>query len=479
MAYCVSNSPQDNTFQMEKQLVEMEMNIQHLEQKIRTIQKERENLEEYRRMICLPSTCSGPCSVSPSSKPPCLPQSPSVATGKGGASDQQVRELREQYNRLQDDFKSKLVEVANLRAENDKLKTGSKEAEEFKRIAEEKMKECDKLMKSLKSENNKFLGSKELLKEQEQQLAVAKQRFREAQDELEELRSLIQDQKQQLEDYRNKYLEAQQEVEEQRRQIDLMEIENNRVNEQVNLEIQRVKNQFQEKLQELIPLPDILKQTQLKLQDAQQMHLLAERNNEALTRELQVYRDKATALANEMEAVRSDQQMGADEKTNLSKRIDDLEKRSGELLDENIRLQTELSRAEEQSDKYQNRAEAQLHEIAQLMGQAENVREESARQVARIKDRCETVRRSMQTQISDLERQVAQSRALARSAEKDRDDIRQKMQAQINNLNDNFEQAQIRIRSLQEHVNYLKHSYTAVFPGASGPLSDDGAVCNC
>lgn len=40
--------------------------------------------------------------------------------------------------------------------------------------------------------------------EQEQQLLVAKQRFREAQDELEELRSFIQDQQQQLDDYRNK-----------------------------------------------------------------------------------------------------------------------------------------------------------------------------------------------------------------------------------------------------------------------------------
>lgn len=42
--------------------------------------------------------------------------------------------------------------------------------------------------------------------EQEQALLVAKQRFRDAQDELEELRSLTQDQNAQLEDYRNKYL---------------------------------------------------------------------------------------------------------------------------------------------------------------------------------------------------------------------------------------------------------------------------------
>lgn len=51
-------------------------------------------------------------------------------------------------------------------------------------------------------------GHKEQLIEQEQALMVAKQRFREAQDESEELRSSIQDQAAQLEDYRNKYLQV-------------------------------------------------------------------------------------------------------------------------------------------------------------------------------------------------------------------------------------------------------------------------------
>lgn len=55
---------------------------------------------------------------------------------------------------------------------------------------------------------NSETGHKEHLIEQEQALMVAKQRFREAQDELEELRSLIQDQAAQLEDYRNKYLQV-------------------------------------------------------------------------------------------------------------------------------------------------------------------------------------------------------------------------------------------------------------------------------
>ena len=51
-------------------------------------------------------------------------------------------------------------------------------------------------------------GTKEHLVEKEQALLVARQRFLEAQDELEELRTMIRDQAGQLDDYRNKYLQV-------------------------------------------------------------------------------------------------------------------------------------------------------------------------------------------------------------------------------------------------------------------------------
>lgn len=176
------------------------------------------------------------------------------------------------------------------------------------------MDEYERNMKAHSNERNKFMGSKEMLIEQEQQLSVAKQRFREAQDELDELRACIQDQASQLEDYRNKYLVAQQQVEEQRRQIDVMEMENQRISEQVSCEIQRVKNQFQEKLAELSPLPDILKATQLKLQEEQHIRGIAERNLDALSRELQMYKDKLACMANQMEKQKNDQMLGEDER---------------------------------------------------------------------------------------------------------------------------------------------------------------------
>ena len=69
-----------------------------------------------------------------------------------------------------------------------------------------------------------------------------------------------------------------------------------------------MQNQFQEKLAELAPLPDILKQTQLKLQESQQMRQIAERNSEDLSRELLDCKDKMQTIQRELDILRSENQ---------------------------------------------------------------------------------------------------------------------------------------------------------------------------
>ncbi|XP_050295290.1 myosin-9 [Anthonomus grandis grandis] len=468
----------NTTNQLEKQIVDVEQEVRMIQQELLEVQKEREHLEHHRRMLAIPVPCPGgmpspcppmsscpypppPCGYPPCPRPPCFmrPPPPPCCPPEASGEDQQYKELKEKYSRLQEDFKAKLTEVAGLRADNEKLKELAEKAEETRTKLELKVKELEKKLKDLRGDGDKGVGSKEQLIDLQQQLKVHKELYRQAQDELEELRALVEDIQGQLNDYRNKYLEAIQTVEEQRRQIEIMRLENNRVSEQVNLEIVRVKNQFQEKLQELAPLPDILKATQVKLQEAQQMHLLAERNNESLARELQTYKDKLQEYLDEMALADSDKAAGAGEKEQMAQKIKDLEQALTESKNENDDLLIEIDRTKELADENERLANEKLHEIAQLEAQLENVREESARQVARIKDRCEIVRKSQQNQINDLERQLAQTKAAAKAAEKDRDQIREKMQAQIRNLNENFDDAQMRIRNLQGHVNFMKNSY--------------------
>ncbi|ENN77056.1 hypothetical protein YQE_06391, partial [Dendroctonus ponderosae] len=233
----------------EKQLVDVEQDVKIIQQELLEVQKEREHLEHHRKMLalsppCHPSPCPSPypsCKpYPPCGHPPCptLPCCPSEASGE----DQPFKEMKEKYARLQEDFKAKLTEVAGLRADNEKLKELADKAEENRAKLD-----------------MKGIGSREQLIDLQQQLKVHKELYRQAQDELEELRALVEDIQGQLNDY-----QAIQTIEEQRRQIEIMRMENNRISEQVNLEIVRVKNQFQEKLQELAPLPDILKATQVK-----------------------------------------------------------------------------------------------------------------------------------------------------------------------------------------------------------------------
>lgn len=55
-------------------------------------------------------------------------------------------------------------------------------------------------------------------------------------------------------------------------------------------------------------MPDILKQTQVKLQEAQQMRLVAERNCEDLSREVIGCKDKIQTLQNQLDVLRSEHQ---------------------------------------------------------------------------------------------------------------------------------------------------------------------------
>ncbi|KAL6442884.1 hypothetical protein ACFW04_002734 [Cataglyphis niger] len=479
-----------STKQLEQQLGSMETEVRNMQMELANVQRERQQLEQQRKLL----KCTGPCAPCACALPPtglplkAVPPIQILTTATDSCTNaamgtQHLRDLREQYARLQDDYKNKLCEVSCMRTEAEKFKQDMRDTKEEKERMEIKLIDAQERLKLLEMEKGKFEGQKEQLVEQEQALMVAKQRFREAQDELEELRSLIQDQAAQLEDYRNKYLQAQQQVEEQRRQLDLMEMDNARMNENVTLEIGRVKNQFQEKLAELAPLPDILKQMQIKMQEAQQMRLVAERNCEDLSRELLGCKEKIQTLQNQLDASRTEYQTLKDEREQGSGKYEEMERKCTELRLENERLKNTLARFEEHEAQLQKRIDEKMHENTQLSSMLEQIREDSARQVARTKERCETMRRSMQGQIAEMERQLAQCRATARAAQRDRDEIRQKMQSQINNLNEAFKHAQGRIKSLQGHVNYLKTSYSNIFLGQgetpTGALpGDDSCDCN-
>lgn len=83
-----------------------------------------------------------------------------LSVPKGGSTcpQQQLRDLREQYARLQEDYRNKLCEVSCLRAEADKMKQETREAREERERAENRLVDAQERLKIMEAEKLRFHG---------------------------------------------------------------------------------------------------------------------------------------------------------------------------------------------------------------------------------------------------------------------------------------------------------------------------------
>ncbi|XP_026500841.2 outer dense fiber protein 2-like [Vanessa tameamea] len=346
-----------------------------------------------------------------------------------------------------------------------------------KNAAEEERFEREKYERKLKDLELKLnnICSPEIMNESRKfpndEITTLKKQLRDMREESEELKMSLNEKMEESQEYRVKYLQAQQQVEEMKRQIDVIEFDNKQVSDQIQIEIQKMKMQFQEKLQELAPLPDLLKGAQIQLQEAKQLQKLAEDSSEQLSNELHRVKEKLVIAVNNYNMEKADRMKLIEENKALRLEIGDKQREIDEVsknIDDNkciiLRLQEKLSQLEM---RYKEKA----IECSQLLKDLDELRLEGSRSLTRSKERSDSMRRYMQTQVSELERQLIQSRAQCRACQKERDDVRQRMQIQVNNLQENLEVVEIRLRALQSQVATLKNTYAII-------LADDDDNCD-
>ncbi|XP_038216752.1 outer dense fiber protein 2-like [Zerene cesonia] len=299
-------------------------------------------------------------------------------------------------------------------------------------------------------------------KKTNEEVTTLKNKIRNMQEEADEMKVTITEKNEQLQDYRIKYLQAQQQVEELKRQLDLIEYDNKQVSDQIQIEIQKMKMQFQEKLQELAPLPDLLKGAQIQLQEARQLQKLAEDSSQQLSSELHKVKEKLVIAVNNLNAEKIERSKLIEENKEMKAELE-IKNQDVAVLNNNVDdMKCKVLRLEEKLVQLETRYKEKASECAAFIKDMDEMRVESSRTLSRSKERAESMRRYMQSQISELERQLIQSRAQCRACQKERDDIRQRMNLQINNLQENFEMAEIRLRTLQSQIASLKNSYAVI-----------------
>lgn len=297
---------------------------------------------------------------------------------------------------------------------NTLLKELSKKTEECKKLT-------DRLARSCSCQNE----SPEVL-----ELNALKTRCSELLNERDEFKALIEEQAIQCEEYREKYLKAQQMVEEQKLQMEKLDATNHRIEEQINLEIQRIKSKFQDKLRQLAPFPRLLETEEQKVRDLR-------KSNEKLFNELKKSAKEIKSLEARLHNTHSSQNAELEKAHNL--------------------LKVELDQLREEKQTEQEKREYLIEKLSKTNAEMEELRSETAKIITRTKDRANDDRKVAQAKLQALELELAKSRADAAVTIGNREAALREMQGQIAVLSGSFNDAQMQIHSLRNQLTFIQN----------------------
>ncbi|KAL4717812.1 hypothetical protein ACJJTC_000961 [Scirpophaga incertulas] len=355
-----------------------------------------------------------------------------------------------------------LSEITRLREDLMKAKYVAEDERIKREKYEAKLKDLEEQLYNICRSDTSSL-SKVYRKLNENETNSMKTQIRDLKDELDELRLTLADKTEQLQEYRVKYLQAQQQVLEQKRQLTDMEYDNKQVSEQIQMEIQKMKIQFEEKLKELAPLPDLLKSAQYELQEAKQMQLLAEDSTQQLSNELKRVNEKLVASATKLYHEKCAKKKLVQDNKDLKTTIDEKANEINELCKVLDEYKCNVVSLQEKLGHQEARYEEKAMECIQLSEQLEDMKNETTRSLNRCKDRSKSMRRSLQFQIAEMEKQLVQTRALCYTTQKERDEVRQRMLIQLNGLHEDYKVVEACLKTFQNQLAAIKKSFASLF----------------
>ncbi|XP_017097653.2 cingulin [Drosophila bipectinata] len=338
--------------------------------------------------------CARPCPA----RPPC-PEDPDplvICGGKRNTKADKYEKMKENYTRLLTEFQRKDCQ----------------------------MKELQKRMKGIVGSCPSKGGDNDA---DAAELNLLRARVNELKEEQLEFKCIMKEQSQQLEDYRNKYLLAQQKVEEQCVSLEKLNMNNKRIEQQINTEVKEIRAKFQEKLNELLHFPKLLENEQLKLAQ--------------VCKEKDEMQTKLVVVCKELKACKA--QMESTPNVDVRPQL--------------AQCQMELTQARNELEELLRQRDLFCEQLKSTQDDLDTLRTESAKIIAGTKERAELIKSQQQEQINRLEKELAQCRATASLSVNDREAVIREMQGQLNTLSYSFDAAQKQIKTLRNHIAYVSN----------------------
>ncbi|XP_065830108.1 outer dense fiber protein 2-like isoform X2 [Oscarella lobularis] len=263
-------------------------------------------------------------------------------------------------------------------------------------------------------------------------------------------------------DSANKLARCKRELEDQVQEVQ-------RVRQQGELDKERVRLQLQQRASELEPLPELLKASELRLQDAQDRLSSYEKKMADHTQLIGELTAKVESQSQQLDSWRDKWHSLLEENRTLSSQGEGAERKLIDVEQHNRELVSLASRKEESLQKSQTRIEELSHEIGSLKRQLDNSLSDSRRQMDEVKERYAAKERTSQARITDLETQLSRVSQSNSQLRRDKDETERRSKSRIYDLQDRLEQSQNTNRNMESYVKFLKASYANVY--GDSPLS--------
>lgn len=352
-------------------------------------------------------------------------------------------ELHDEVDRLS----KNVIDLESRCRSNDVLSRGKEES--LQRKIEGLIKENGQTLAALEKQKSENALSAEKLLQQQKEAAGLR-------DDVKNLQSVNADLEIDLKKAKN-------ETDEALLNSEKIDREARKMREEGAAEVEKVKEQMLERMKDLQTLPDVLKETELRLQDTQdKLHVYEQRSTEQ-TRIIAELTSKAEDRTDESESLR--QKLAASQDINralearieiLHAKLDDRDSQVKENALDNVNKDEKIQQLKLKLDETECERDS-------FKRQLENAVSESRTSLENEKSKATARDNITQARIVDLETQITRLKTDAASVKRQKEDGDRRAQSKLQDVRDRLEQAEATNRSMRNYVNFLKTSYNNVF----------------
>lgn len=378
-----------------------------------------------------------------------------------------VSEREKDLEVLQEKLAEKDIALSETRRAEASLKEEKGDADLEIRTLKSRMKELHELVETTEKasqSNSETLTTK--LSTRTQEVNTLRLENEQLKADIAALEERLHDEEQRASSKIDKY---RREAEEMKNRLYEYEADTQRMQQENALENEKVKLKMQQRLQELEPLADLLKTTDVRLQESQERMMAYDRRSNEQTKLISELTQKVEMQTDQLEHLREKVRTAQDETRSVQAKNELLERKLSDSDQQNRELIGVISKKEESLYQSQQRFEDLRAENIRLNQQLESSVLEARRQVDSQKEKALVKERAAQARITDLEAQLSRATATATQLKRSKDEAERRYNSKLYDMRDRLDQANSTTRSMQNYVSFLKSSYSNVFDELESP----------